>query len=305
MSPAKRRRTRNLKAKPIIYPMAIERQYKKHVTSILEKTVTTSIEKLRPYLLKYTPSRFDSADTELDEIMRQIDEELLFTYGTTLITSGNMGRALEAVAEKLFGKNSAFMQKELILRTGVPIDIPNAWWPEAKGLWEQENYKLITSLNKEYVTKLNSIITSGVQNGTEFQDIVNQIENLGSQMTGYRAKMIARDQIGKLQSIISKNQALSLGMDTYYWITARDEKVRGNPAGIYPKAIPDHNMMDEGQLFSWKNSNIYSIDNGETWLSKSAKMVPVHPGMAIMCRCTAASTWGGVWDIDRQIGDNI
>lgn len=84
-----------------------------------------------------------------------------------------------------------------------------------------------------------------------------------------RAEAFANDQVNSLDTQLSEMRMRSLGADEYVWLTRRDERVRGNPSGLYPKAVPSHYARD-GKIFSWKNPP----EGG-------------HPGEAPNCRCRA------------------
>lgn len=305
MTPAQRKRSRNTRPRVRPYPLAIERAYYRYIGDVVADTIDFTIDQYRPFLLRYAPrQRTDSIEDELAEINKLIDEYLLGVFGPVYTGAGALGRNLSAIAERLFGRDSSFFEKEIVIRTGVPLNIDTPWWPEVKSLWMQENYRLVKTLNTNYVTQLNTIILNGVQKGLEFEELILQIEKLHKSMTGFNSYRIARDQIGKLNGLIAKEQSLSIGAETYVWLTARDEKVRGNPLGKYPKAIPSHFIMDS-YLFSWRNLDVYSADGGRTWVAKTGDMVRNHPGMEIMCRCTAASTYIDLYAIDRELGDAI
>ena len=299
MTKAQRKRTRYRKPKAITYPLAIEKEYAKYISSTINRTANSAVELLRPFLLKYTPHT-DSLDSELDAIMQRLEEELVVLYGTTYLSSGNIYRVLEQIAEQILGKNSAFMQAEVKVVSGHEMTLDYSWWPDTKALWEQENYKLITSLNEEYIKKLNSVVISGVQNGTSFEDLVSQIQNINTNMSEARARLIARDQTGKLQGLISKAQQTSIGMTTYFWNSRYDRSTRGNPLGKYPKAI-DHFHID-GTLCAWSNNSVYSDDLGITWKQRPSGWIQLSPGMAVQCRCLALPSWGQfLGQIDKEI----
>lgn len=289
MTKAQRTRTRHRRPKAPTYPIVIEREYAKYISNTIKRTADSAIELLRPFLMKYTPAHADSIDSELDDIMSRLEEELGVIYGTNALSSGMLFRTLESIAEQILGKNSAFMQSEIKIISGHEMQLDYSWWPETKALWEQENYKLITGLNEEYIKKLNSVVINGVQNGTPFDELVKQIKSVNDNMSDARARLIARDQTGKLQGLISKAQQTSIGMTTYFWENRGDRKVRGNSIGIYPKAINHFDIG--GMLCSWENSNVYSDDLGVTWKQRPSSWVHLAPGMDIQCRCTAASSW--------------
>lgn len=73
-----------------------------------------------------------------------------------------------------------------------------------------------------------------------------------------RARLIARDQVQKLNGELTRERHLSAGVTSYRWLTARDERVRATHAARH------------GQVFDWSEPP----DDG-------------HPGHAIGCRCVA------------------
>ena len=300
MTKAQRNRTRHRRPKAPTYPLAIEREYAQYISNTVKRTSDSATELLRSFLMKYTPAHTDSVDSELDDIISKLEEELTVLYGTNVLSSGTLFKTLESIAEQILGKNSTFMQAEVKVIAGQEMQLDYSWWADTKSLWERENYKLITSLNEEYIKKLNSTVISGVQNGTSFDELVDQIKSVNDNMSDARAKLIARDQTGKLQGLISKAQQTSIGMTTYYWMDIGDRKTRGNPRGLYPKA-PDHYAIG-GMLCSWENPNVYSDDLGVTWKQRPASWVHLAPGMAVQCRCTAAGSWNSyLQDIDRGL----
>jgi len=304
MTRAQRKRTRTRKPRGVNYPFNIEKQYQRAIIKIQNAFILCALDIIRPYLLTYV--RKDSAETEWESIWQQLENELELYYGYTYAVAYNLGQVFTDIAEKVFGKHSAFMQQEVKVLTGgntVPMDY--SWWKDARLLWEQENYRLIKTMSTDYIAKLNSIVITGVQSGATYEDLLLQIESLSSKMTGFNARRLARDQIGKLNGIIAKEQQTSIGMETYYWHTMGDEKVRGDPTGIYAKAIPQHFYIDN-MLCSWNNPSVYSDDLGKTWKNKPSTWVQTHPGMAIMCRCESFPSWSFyLHDIDKEIEGGV
>ena len=306
MTKAQRRRTRNRPLKPIVYPIGIERQYYKQIKTITQ----TYIDLCKPSIDRYINAYFvrkDSVEDDLDVLMDEMMRELELVYGVNVLSSGQLGRMLADIAEKILGANSAYFQKQItVLSGGIPIAIEKPWWSEAKALWEKQNYKLIKNLGEEYITKINNTVINGLQNGWGKEQIIEAVGKIDASLTGHRSYVIARDQVGKLNSIITREQSMYIGMETYFWTTYRDERVRGDPSGPYKKAIPSHYDM-EGLLCTWKNSEVYSDDLGVTWKKKTGKMETLQAGMAIMCRCVAAPSFNSFVanSIDKTLGDKI
>ena len=289
MSPAQRLRTRKLRPKAMSYPIAIERSYARRISEVHRSLVSEAWRVLTPFLVQWVPYKTDTVDSDLDAAMEQLKGYLDIYYGTTYLTA-SIGDDILRIAEQVLGKNSNFFEAQVRIRAGVPISIDRPWWPETRALWEQQNFSLIRGSGDKFVQDLNTTIINAVQNGYTYEETVAAIDKLSESLTGWRSRLLARDQVGKLNGLITKNQYQSIGMETYYWMTSLDERVRGNPGGRFPKAIPSHWIM-HGLLCAWNNASVFYDMAVDKWVQKTAKMEFTHPGFAISCRCTAAPSW--------------
>jgi len=297
MSPQQRARTSNRKRAYVPYPLATEKSYAVKVSAYMQHF----IDNIDIAVNQFTGQHFDDDSSDVDDLWSRMEAELERYFGTSVYASADLGAILNIIAKRVLGSNSLYMQKQLSIIAGTPFVIDTPWWDNLVSLWEQENYRLIKSMGTEYITKVNQIILNGISNGSDLSTISGQIDKLGSGITGARSRLIARDQIGKLNALVLKNQAMYIGIDSYFWQTARDERVRGNPAGRYSKAVPSHWIM-EGLLCTWKNPDVYSDDLGKTWKKKTEKMEPLQAGMSIQCRCVAAPSWNQyAQDIDSTL----
>jgi uncharacterized protein with gpF-like domain len=235
--------------------------------------------------------------------MRELEQEILLLYGISftpvpsvgyvpvnipsmgvVLSVGNIGTVIQHTATKLFGFEEMQWRRQLLVVTGQEFQFSGApWWKEAVTAWENTNYRLIKSLSQEYVQKLNTLIITGIQSGWTHEEMTSQIRTLSDRITGARARLIARDQVGKFNSALAKAQYEYTGLDTYMWNTARDERVRGNPRGLYPKAIPSHWDID-GMICRWSDPSVY-MDQDDKWRKRPPNMPQVAPGMEICCRC--------------------
>ena len=129
------------------------------------------------------------------------------------------------------------------------------------------NTQLVKSLPKQFVAKIEPMVLNNVQRGVRYETMAAEIQaQLGA--TEGRAKLIARDQMAKVNSSINEAKQNALGIDKYEWSTSGDERVR-----------PDH-AANEGKVFSW-----------------SSPPKTGHPGEDIQCRCVAIPV------IDFEDGD--
>ena len=275
----------------MIYPHAIEQTYAKEISKAMQKLVDYTIGRLQtiiPKLYRKDSLRNDADTDELEQLLKELDDEIALIYGTNLVSSGALGQMIYHVAEKIFGFEAMQYLNITKVVAGVPLDMSGAaWWNEMRANWEATNYRLIRGLGQEYVQKLNSLLLTGFQSGWTQQEMIDAIQTLSDKITGYRAALIARDQVGKLTSFIARAQDASIGITTYVWQTARDEAVRGNPIGKYPKAVPSHWAIDY-KICKWNDDTVYSDNNGRTWQKRTSMMPLVAPGMEIACRCLAS-----------------
>lgn len=187
----------------------------------------------------------------------------------------------EALAKKMLNKQKKAtdeqLRKQIEKITGLDLsvilrdeDIQDAFDQAL-----QANVQLIKSIPQQYMDKVEQVILHGVQAGQSTQQIAAEIAKIG-QSTEQRAKLIATDQVAKINSRFSQIRQQNLGITHYTWSTSRDERVRH-----------EHRLRD-GQLFAWDNPP----SDG-------------HPGMAIRCRCVALPYMDHLFDENAKTPDEI
>ena len=120
------------------------------------------------------------------------------------------------------------------------------------------NVDLIQSIPDEYFKNLSSIIYQGTSAGDTVGSLTKQIQSMTG-VTTRRAKLIARDQTAKTNSLITQQRQVDLGVEEYVWQTSGDNRVR----------------------------QTHKDNNGKTFAWKSPDPVTGHPGNDIQCRCVA------------------
>lgn len=119
------------------------------------------------------------------------------------------------------------------------------------------NVALIKSIPNQYVDKLEALVMNAFQTGQTNEDLAKAIAQLG-QSTDSRARLIAADQMGKINGAINEQRQRSMGVETYKWLDSHDDRVR--------PLCASHN----GKTFRWDTP------------PKGG-----HPGQKVRCRCTA------------------
>jgi SPP1 gp7 family putative phage head morphogenesis protein len=120
------------------------------------------------------------------------------------------------------------------------------------------NTALIKSIPQQYLEKIKVAVLNDVQQGRRYEQLAEDIEHQMG-VTESRAKLIARDQMSKVNSSINEAKQTALGIEKYEWSTSGDERVRESHAA------------HEGKTFRWDNP---PADTG-------------HPGEDVNCRCVA------------------
>lgn len=268
-----------------IYPRAIEAKYKTKLSSYFQPL----IDYVNKFLKENEESmlRGDSRQLKLDVLpggtfkrMIQSLEGWLSVYMPTIpeLKEGQNNvifMGLNQTAEELKSHEDNQFQKQMQNGIGVSFQTNATWWPDTKSNWIQNNYSLIVSNARNYVNQINNVAEQAVVSGWSVSQLQEQIKKATNGLSGNKCRLLARDQIGKLQGQVAEAQMEEIGLEMYVWSTSGDERVRST-----------HIPMD-GLLCRWDDATVYSKDNGKTWINRPANAVRLHPGQDIQCRCVA------------------
>lgn len=146
------------------------------------------------------------------------------------------------------------------VKAGLGVELGQLPEPGLAGRIEQftsENVALIKSLPQKYFDDIEKLLTRGVADGRRAEDLAREMtERFG--VAESQAKLIARDQVGKLFGDLQMVRQQALGIEKYDWQTSGDERVR------------EEHAQRNGRRFRWDDPP----EDG-------------HPGEAINCRCSA------------------
>jgi SPP1 gp7 family putative phage head morphogenesis protein len=119
-----------------------------------------------------------------------------------------------------------------------------------------ENVSLVKSLGSKSLDDLEKIITRGLADGKRAATIGAEIQKRWG-IAERHARLIARDQIGKLNGQLTRVRHAELGIAEFRWLTMNDPLVR-----------PTHKTK-EGRVFAYKGPDA----------------PPFFPGEEVCCRC--------------------
>ena len=130
--------------------------------------------------------------------------------------------------------------------------------------WARNNAALIKDIPFKTMMQIRDATVDALMTGKNTEDMTSDVYDIMSErtdVTDSRARLIARDQVAKLNGGLTRQRQEDIGVDSYTWRTVGDERVRDT-----------HESVD-GQVFSWDNPPSETDDN--------------HPGEDYQCRCWA------------------
>lgn len=137
-----------------------------------------------------------------------------------------------------------------------------------------ENVDLIQSIPDALLSDVERVVDASWSKGERVETLRAKLQQRFD-VSKSKADLIARDQVLKLNSQITRERQKAAGITEYIWTTSRDERVRGNPNGSYPDSSHDHYSLD-GTRQRW-DAPPQVADDGTT----------AHPGEDYQCRCVA------------------
>jgi SPP1 gp7 family putative phage head morphogenesis protein len=266
------------------YPHGVEMKYFRQLKGFF-KPLTDYVNKyinenLEPLL------RGDSTEIHLDTIPGQSFRSMIYNLENWLsiympdisdLSEDSNNNVILTSLGKTADEAKEFGDKEFqkIIEKGIHVSVPTSspWWNDMKSSWAENNYTLITSNAKKYVEQINNLTEQAIVNGLSPAKLKEQIKKATEGLSDKHCKLLARDQMGKLNGNITEAQMQEIGLDLYVWSTAYDDRVR------------DSHALMEGLLCRWDDASVCSYDNGKTWVERPSGAVDLHPGQDIQCRC--------------------
>ena len=265
MTKVKLRRLKGLKWK---YPLSLERQYAAAINRFMSK-------RWKEYAKIAVPMMVPRVDA-LEDL-----EPVPGTNGPALGAIVSVSKSLSE-----FNRRELNAFKKIAIGEAFAEDEP--WLKNVLETWSREQVTLITKATQDMLDTVARRIRDGVKVGKSAKEVTALINADLPGISYRRARIIARDQTAKLNSSLTQGRMTDAGLETYVWDTAQDERVRGDPSGLYPKALPSHFVM-QGKICRWDDPTVW-LENGE-WVKRAGDAPYFHPGMAIMCRCVAVPNW--------------
>ena len=264
----------------------IEKKYKKLIASLARDMKKDVREQLIPVLECDKNIYQDTYEESTSDAIKYIIAALVVKYSDIVKL---MNYEVEKIVKKLDSvQKSKFLAN---INSAIGVDMKQVLAREnldetVKALIHKQT-SLIKSIPDEFFKQIEHEIYTGITNGDRYETIAKRIKGTKDISSVFgkldnRVKFIARNEVENINAILVKKRSEKIGIKKFKWQTARDERVRGNPAGKYPDSKCSHYKLD-GEIFEWKK--------GAKCGSKT-----IWPGTDFNCRCVAINMIEGITD---------
>lgn len=301
-----RRKTRAFA--PPDFPDTIVLEYGKALIAEVNKIDALLKEILFPHLEKITNTKDERLDStiKLDlelrelagvglvvELMRRIKSKF---YGEFLQDEAEPSqrlftRSMRRVADKHLRRGNNFAEKKFVSeferQTGT-MPLPQQLNVEAfiKDA-TRKNVALIKTIPQRYFSQIQTLVEQSVDRGQLSREVKKELLKI-KKSTKNSARLLARDQIGKLVSVTEEARQRNLGVEFYIWRDSSDIRVR---SFANSNGASDHKRLD-GALIPW-NRPPQTVFKGKRSGERN------HAGMDIQCRCGSQPVYDDITGIEH------
>lgn len=243
-------------------PLAAERGYVSDLMGVVREIIKDVRSELVPQLKRLVEGaglRRDGLHLDVEDvqaIIRTIVGRLRLRVDNEHLRE--MEQAVRRYRDEVSRTNRMQIARQLRRMIGVDVFPNENALRNQLDLWFAENTDRIKQLTGGLIDGVSTTVQRGLRQGDRAEKLEKDLEKEAGK-TLNKARLIARDQITKLNSSLTQMRQTSLGIEEYIWRTSRDERVR-----------PSHREK-EGNKYRWDDP---PDDTG-------------HPGMDYLCRCTA------------------
>jgi SPP1 gp7 family putative phage head morphogenesis protein len=132
----------------------------------------------------------------------------------------------------------------------------------------ERNSKLIKSMPKSIRAEITNHVAEETLKGRRSEYIAEDLQKMYPHMFESKAKLIARTEVSKTSTALTKARCENLGLNWYIWRTSEDQRVRGS-----------HSHMDD-VLVCWDNP-----PSPEKLIGVKSTLGYYHAGNCPNCRC--------------------
>jgi SPP1 gp7 family putative phage head morphogenesis protein len=216
----------------------------------------------------------DAWSDELHDALEQIAEDMVSPKIQTF-------KKMTKIGPQVNQYNKEEWRKLIRRQYGVnPTNEDPAAYAELLRDWSRTNAALINDIPDKTLMQIRDLAIETLMGGDdqqEMEDGLNEIFADRTDVSDSRCRLIARDQVAKLNGQLTQSRQTDLGIDSYVWRTVGDERVRET-----------HDSVD-GQTFPWSSPPDETDGN--------------HPGEDYQCRCWAEPVLPDTLEVTAELLD--
>ena len=242
-------------------PIILEAAYFKDLNALVKTMNKATAKVLLPALKTWSEESIgkDTLPSDLSVLSSGLQNQFADIHAMSLKISEDMVKRGNKFNRNAFVRNinkvTGVDVKDILKDEGIKNTLEKA---------VKKNVELIESIPKDHYARINNAVLQGTESGKDYFSIKKDIAKIEG-ITKRRAKLIARDQVSKLNGNLNKARQEQIGVTHYFWRTSEDERVR-----------PTHEE-NNGDRFAWDSSPVTG-----------------HPGEDVQCRCTADPDLSGM-----------
>lgn len=242
----------------LVYPAAIEARYWRMLRAHVLEVQRLYLEALERGLkgvggsIDARAERGDSATSDASQLLRVMEEVQI-----PAMSPAELMAISSSVDRQVAG--------ELMRTVGRSLEMA-PWRANQVGMyqgWARANASLVTNMDLDMTNGIRDRVMTAVHEGKSTRQLAKEIQ-AQTKVSSSRARLIARDQVGKMTGAVQEVRQRSLGITEYIWRASIDDRTRDSHADL------------DGTTQKWSDPPFDGNEN-------------VHPGWAINCRCTAES----------------
>lgn len=243
-------------------PDSIERAYTLAVREVNARLVAAARAFLWPALDRAERDTAKASDVRLDADDLSAFADL--DFGQLRIRLGRLSQAGARRIVDRFGRRIQDWNRQDLERI-LTIDLANEPPEVQRALtaWRRENVALIESIATRLHDDVHQVVRDAQRRGAHVRTVRRELMERFD-VSRSRATLIARDQILKANSDLTRVRHQEAGIDRYVWSTSRDERVR-----------PMHRDL-EGTIHRWDDPPVTNEKGDRN-----------HPGQDYQCRCVS------------------
>ncbi len=252
-----------------VFPAGIEREYarvSRQYMRLLKESIEEELPALKEQIMKergtYRADGINDVMVLLEKVLDRIRKRF---------TEKERGYGLRKRLESLAGMTRKLTIREWKKAVDKTLGINlmedyymGEFFQTALDRWVDENVSLIKTIPAETLGDMRVIVKEGFLNGKSTTCIMKEIQHRYAVGKNH-ARLLARDQIGKLNASITEAQQRDAGIEEYIWDDCGDSRVRES-----------HKALN-GKRFRWDDPPVVDHKTGRR----------CHPQQDYQCRCRA------------------